>query len=53
MREIRMIKDVNGESYVNINDLEKMMWRIKWFPHFTSLSVCVFIKTIIRNLKEV
>lgn len=51
IEEIRMLRGADGEDYVNLRDLEKMMWKAKYVPHFTSLSVCMFIKFIIKHLK--
>jgi hypothetical protein len=51
IEEIRMLRGADGEDYVNVKDLEKMMWRSKYIPYFTSLSVCMFIKFILKHLK--
>lgn len=50
IEEIKAIRGADGEDYININDLGVMMDMMKFEPGFASLSVFLFVKTIIKQL---
>lgn len=50
MEKVRIITQA-GEDYVNVNDLESVMYILFRRARFTTLPVLSFIKTIIHNLQ--
>lgn len=48
IEEIRLIRGVDGEDYVNVNDLYTMM-KILAYQLFPSLSVLLFVKAVIHE----